>query len=231
MGCRAGYEEAAASASVPRLERIGLSQCDPIWFSPFFGFWNARRRDAVSLGHGFDGRACDLPGIFLQNTTVYSGKSAPFNQWVNELKLDRERSLLFVHYGLRPAYPDDRSRDTLSYFRGANGEDFRYEKTTWGSRFVQRVNDQPQVAYARAYGDTHAPGDKNGGGNVAGWIFYNENGPSVFIPTDIMCSIRPWRVRRFIFHRLFRRCQAALTRNRFMSTTSTMAVPTEPWRF
>jgi len=124
----------------------------------------------------------DLPGLALQNTSFYSGKTAPYDQWVNEVKLDRERSLLFVHYGLRPTYPDDRSRDTLSYFRGANGEDFRYEKTTWGSRFVQRVNDQPQVVYARAHGDMHAPGDKNQGGNVAGWIFYNDNGPSGFHP-------------------------------------------------
>ena len=140
--------------------------------------------DATLFHWGMDlmeGRG-DLPGLALQDLNIYPGKRAPYDSWVNELKMDRDRVLLFVHYGLRPVYPDDRNRHTLSYFQGANGEDFRYEKLSWGSRFVQVVNDHAVVQYARAHGDTHAPGATTGGGNVAGWVFYNDVGPSGFHP-------------------------------------------------
>ena len=140
--------------------------------------------DAIIYHWGMDlmeGRG-DLPGIALQNMPFYSGQLAPFAEWENEIKMDRDRVKLFVHYGLRPAYPDDRDRRTLSYFRGANGEDFRYEKQSWGTRFVQVVGDHAVVQYARAHGEMNAPGATSGGGNVAGWVFYSETGPSGFLP-------------------------------------------------
>lgn len=154
-----------------------------LWAFPHYSDFGTRG-DATTFHWGMDlmeGRA-DLAGLALQNGTLYLGKVAPYEHWVNELKMDRDRSLLFVRYGLRPVFPEDWEKNTLSYFRGAKGEDFRYEKTGWGSRFVQVVDGKPQVQYARAHGATHAPGPQHGGGNVAGWSFYNADGPSGFHP-------------------------------------------------
>jgi hypothetical protein len=154
-----------------------------LWAFPHYSDFGTRG-DATLFHWGMDlseGRA-ELAGLALQNAALYLGKQAPYAHWVNELKMDRTRSLLFVRNGLRPVFPADADRKTISYFRGANGEDFRYEKTPWGSRFVQFVEGGSKVHYGRAHGVTHAPGTGNGGGNVAGWLFYNKDGPSGFHP-------------------------------------------------
>lgn len=142
------------------------------------------RGDVINYHWGMnlqEGRA-ELAGHHIQNGQLYSGKQAPFDTWRNELKLDRLRALLFVRHGLRPKFPEDADRNVLSYFQGASSEDFRYEKLPWGSRLVEIKDGNPTVHYCRAHGKTHAPGNGNGGGNVAGWLFYNAQGPSGFRP-------------------------------------------------
>lgn len=142
------------------------------------------RGDARNFHLGMDlqeGRA-EIAGSHIQNARLFEGKVAPFDKWLNELKLDRERALLFVNNGLRPAYPVDVPGNVLSNFRGSQGEEFFYEKMPWGTRFVENTNKGPVVHYGRAHGVTHAPGPRGGGGNIAGWIFYNPDGPSGLNP-------------------------------------------------
>jgi len=89
---------------------------------------------------------------------------------------DRTRDVTFLKYGLRPYFPEDYGRDVLSYFRGANGEEFRYERTPWGSRFVQAEEDgSKRPIYAVASGVQAAP---MVGVGIAGWLVYNEDDPS-----------------------------------------------------
>lgn len=138
------------------------------------------RGEATFFHWGMDqmeGRG-DIPGLALQNTGHYSGKGVPYSEWVNEYKLDRLRSQLFVKLGLRPAYPEDWSPEVKTYFKGAGGEDFRYETTPWGSQFVQIIDGKPKFHYGRAHGSTHAAA----AGGIAGWTFYNDQGPSGLDP-------------------------------------------------
>ena len=88
---------------------------------------------------------------------------------------DRTRDVTFLKYGLRPYFPSDYRRDVLSYFRGAEGEEFRYERTPWGSRFVQVEKDgKRRLVYAVATGVQAVP-EPNAG--IAGWLVYNNDGP------------------------------------------------------
>jgi len=89
---------------------------------------------------------------------------------------DRTRDVTFLKYGLRPHFPADYSRDVLSYFRGAKGEDFRYEKTKWGSRFVEvRTDGAKRTIYGVASG-VQAVGLPSVG--IAGWLVYNNDDPN-----------------------------------------------------
>ncbi len=138
------------------------------------------RGDAQNFHLGMDlqeGRA-EVAGFALQNPNILMGKVVPFKEWMNEPKLDRERALLFVRHGLRPNFPVDAPATALSNFLGQNGEVFFYEKMPWGTRFVEMRKGKPFVHYGRAHGVTHAPGADQGGGNIAGWVFYNNDGPS-----------------------------------------------------
>ncbi len=86
---------------------------------------------------------------------------------------DRTRDVTFLEYGLRPYYPPDYSRDVLSYFRGAQGEEFRYERTPWGSRFVQiQADGRRRMLYGVATGVQAVALD---GAGIAGWLVYNED--------------------------------------------------------
>ncbi len=89
---------------------------------------------------------------------------------------DRTRDVNFLKYGLRPYYPADYGRDVLSYLRGAKGEEFRYEKMPWGSRFVQlEKNGSKRLIYAVATGVQAVP---QAGGGIANWLVYNEDDPT-----------------------------------------------------
>ncbi len=89
---------------------------------------------------------------------------------------DRTRDLTFLKHGLRPYYPADYSRTVLSYFRGAEGEEFRYEKMPWGSRFVQIGADgSRRLIYAAATGVQAVP---QAGVGIANWLVYNDDDPT-----------------------------------------------------
>ena len=136
--------------------------------------------DATIFHWGMDqmeGRG-DIAGLALQNTDYNkSVENGPF--WRNEIGMDRLRSKLFIKHGLRPVYPDDWDRNTRTYFKGAQGEDFRYENTPWGSQFVQMQGDKKTFHYGRATGVRNVPTDAG----IAGWVFYNPEGPSGLSPS------------------------------------------------
>jgi hypothetical protein len=88
---------------------------------------------------------------------------------------DRTRDVTFLKYGLRPYYPAKYNRDILSYFHGAEGEEFRYEKMSWGSRFVQIMPDKTdRLIYGVATGVQAVP---QTGAGIANWIVYNSDDP------------------------------------------------------
>ncbi len=145
-----------------------------IFFFPHFSDF-VSRGDSLHFHWGMDiteGRG-DLPGIFIQNG-IFQGNIVPFSQWVNEMWLDRQRALTFVDHGLRPVFPEDWDRNVLSYFTGEDGTQFRYEKTPWGSDFVQLTSEGKQMLYGRIHGVREAKVP----GAVPGWICYNDAGVS-----------------------------------------------------
>jgi hypothetical protein len=144
----------------------------------------ATRGNARNFHLGMDlqeGRA-EIPGFAIQNGKLYDGKEVPFDKWVNEIYLDRKRALLFVRNGLRPTFPIEAPAGSISDFRSQDGRLFSYQKLPWGTRFVEWKDGREVVQYGRAHGVTHAPGPEQGGGNIAGWIFYNADGPSGLDP-------------------------------------------------
>jgi len=120
----------------------------------------------------------DLAGLAIQNSG-YSKAVQDGPYWRNEIGMDRLRANLFVKHGLRPVYPEDWDRNTRTYFQGAQGEDFRYENTPWGSQFVQIQGDKKIFQYGRATGVRNVPTDAG----IAGWVFYNPEGPSGLSPS------------------------------------------------
>jgi len=139
------------------------------------------RGEALNWHWGMDlqeGRG-EIAGFPIQNGSLFNAKDT-FDHWRNEAWLDRQRALLFVKYGLRPAFPENPDPGVISFFLGKKGEDFRYERTPWGTRFVQKDRGKEIVHYGRAHGVTHLPEAKGGG--IAGWIFYNNDGPSGLRP-------------------------------------------------
>ncbi len=85
--------------------------------------------------------------------------------------LDRTRDVTFMKHGLRPYFPVDFSRDVYGYLRGAEGEEFRYEKMPWGSRFVQIEKDGTRrPIYGTATGVQAVRED---GFGIANWLVYN----------------------------------------------------------
>ena len=111
---------------------------------------------AVAFHCGMDQmeRRGDLPAIPLGFYGFFT--SVPYDQCANELWLDRQRALAFVHYGLRPVFPENWQRNVLTYFHGAHGEDFRYEQMPWGTAFVQYSKGQRKLHYGRINGVTRA---------------------------------------------------------------------------
>ena len=96
--------------------------------------------------------------------------------YLNVPWLDRTRDVLFLKHGLRPYFPEDYRRDVLSYFRGEKGEEFRYEKTPWGDRFVQlQSGGAKTVHYGLIYGVTAAAAPEGG---IPGWVVYNNDDPN-----------------------------------------------------
>ncbi len=134
---------------------------------------------AVRFHHGMDQmeRRGDLPAIPLG---FYGFTSESCDQFANEVWLDRQRATTFVHYGLRPAFPENWERNVLTYFKGANGEDFRYEQMPWGTAFVQYVGGQRKLQYGRINGVARAAVE----GAILGWPCYDEHGPVGLNPDE-----------------------------------------------
>jgi hypothetical protein len=137
----------------------------------------------IRFHHGMDQveRRGDLPAIGCWEYPSYM--RVPFEFWANEMWLDRQRALLFVRNGLRPAFPEDWDRKVLSYFKGANGEDFRYEELPWGSAFAQYKDGKRIVHYARITGVTRAAV----AGAIVDWPCYDDQGPAGLDPAITYC--------------------------------------------
>ena len=116
-------------------------------------------------------RRGDLPAIPLGCYGFFMN-DVPYDQCANEVWLDRQRALAFVHYGLRPVFPENWERNVLTYFKGANGEDFRYEQMPWGTAFVQYAGGQRKLQYGRINGVARAAVE----GAILGWPCYDEHG-------------------------------------------------------
>lgn len=89
---------------------------------------------------------------------------------------DRTRDVAFMENGLRPYFPAEYSRDVLSYYRGVKGEEFRYERTPWGSRFVEVAKDGKVTPIYGAATGVQAVADADFG--IANWLVYNDDDPS-----------------------------------------------------
>jgi len=155
-----------------------------LWTFPHYSDF-PMRGDATFFHWGMDlaEKRGEIAAGFLQNGTLFSGKALPFDQWRNELWLERERNLLFIRNGLRPVFPEDWDRHVLSYFKGAKGEDFRYVQMPWGTAFIQMTNGAEAMQYGRLHGVTDAAAD----GAIAGWVCYNESGPAGLHPDLYYC--------------------------------------------
>lgn len=138
-------------------------------------------------GHFHDGmeqmeRRGDLAAIPLGRHDFVAEPIA-FTNAVHEIWLDRRRAILFVQHGLRAAFPEDWDRKVLSYFRGADGSDFRYESRPWGSAFVEVKPEGKVLHYARAGGVTRVETPAG----IYAWPCYNERGPVGLDPAQIYC--------------------------------------------
>lgn len=109
---------------------------------------------------------------------IQTGVPSPLDEVVNQPKLDWWRGRVFVAKGLRPIFPEKWERSVRSYFRGAGGQDVRYENSDLGSEFVEYVNGVREVIYNRMTGVTSAETPLN----IAGWFFYSPKGPSGLHP-------------------------------------------------
>ena len=122
----------------------------------------------------------DMPALDMGVYMYWLGK-IPCDRYANEMWLDRTRALAFVRHGLTPDFPEDWDRQVLTYFRGLNGEDFRYEKAPGGSAFVQVNGDARRLVYARVNGLARA--DVPSGG-IFGWPCYDERGVAGLNPDE-----------------------------------------------
>ncbi len=142
--------------------------------------------------HGMDQveRRGDFPGYnvydhFQRLFNIYRKPGerwlVPFELWANDLRLDYLRNWLFVKHALHATVPQNWERGVLTYFKGAAGEDFRYEELPWGTAFVQMQDRKRIVHYARIQEVTRAPG----AGTILGWPCYDAEGPAGLDPSIV----------------------------------------------
>lgn len=148
----------------------------------------AQKCDVVLAHQGMNlmERRSQIAGTPIVNIPLYSGDLVPFQAWVNELGLIRQRDTTFVHRGLRPIFPEHWDRSVLSYFRGAAGEDFRYVETPWGSAFVELQDGRPLLHYGRVF----ATGVRSAAfteGSIFNWACFCDRGPTGLHPQFAYC--------------------------------------------
>ncbi len=123
-------------------------------------------------------RRAQIAGLFIQNGALYGGQTVPYDQWHNELRMDRVRALTFVHEGLRPFFPEDWQRGVRSYFRAADGGEYRYADRPWGSAFIRVDDDGETLLYGRVHGVFNARTDAG----IVNWALFNDDGPTGLNP-------------------------------------------------
>jgi hypothetical protein len=127
-------------------------------------------------------RRGDLPAIPLGRHDI-AAEPLAFTNAVNEVWLDRQRALLFVQHGLRATFPEEWDRNALTYFRGADGTEFRYEGRPWGSAFVENRGGKPILHFGRVSGVNRAAVQAG----IFGWPCYDEQGPVALDPAVTYC--------------------------------------------
>ncbi len=136
-------------------------------------------------------RRGDMPTINLGAYWFFM--VVPVDHAANEVWLDRQRALAFVHHGLTPVFPEEWERHVLSYFRGDAGADFRYEQKPWGTAFVRyTATREAQLQYARISGVPRAAV----AGGILGWPCYDEHGPSGLKPDGSVTYVVEGGLRR-----------------------------------
>jgi hypothetical protein len=121
-------------------------------------------------------RRAEIAGTALQGDNY---TEATVGSWRNERWVEVARNRTFVHYGLRPVFPEDFDRSVLSYFQGAKGEDFRYVQFPWGTALMEYGKDGKTTMH---YGRIHGVSEANTDGGVCGWPMYNDAGPAGLHP-------------------------------------------------
>jgi hypothetical protein len=130
-------------------------------------------------GHDLQERRGDLAGVHIQGTIMQFPKDYPYETWRGDMWVELRRARLFAEHGLRPVFPEDYSREVLTYFDGDDGTHFRYVEQAWGTAFIQTAADGSETMhYARLTGSSQAPL----AGSIANWPVYNDQGPSGLHP-------------------------------------------------
>jgi hypothetical protein len=111
-------------------------------------------------------KRAQIPGISVRwnlsgktNTQALSGRS-----WLQAV-----RCQTFVQHGLRPVFPAQWDDRVLSYYKGQDGEDFRYVKTGWGTALVHVENGVETPVFARTCQVRYVPDPQ---GAIADWPLY-----------------------------------------------------------
>jgi len=171
-----------------RIERASpVSNALPGPQSAIFGFphlSNFTEKGPGPFHHGMDQmeRRGDLAAIPLGRHDFVAEPIA-FTNAVHEIWLDRQRAVLFVQHGLRAVFPEDWAREVRSYFRGADGANFRYETRPWGSAFIEKQAGGDVVHYLRASGVTRV----EVAAGIFAWPCYDEGGPAGLDPAQTYC--------------------------------------------
>lgn len=125
-------------------------------------------------------RRGDLPALEWGGYSFWM-KETPVELYANEIWLDRQRALSFVRHELKPDFPEDWDRNVLTYFKGKQGEAYRYEQRTGGTSFVEYQENQRRLIYARISGVSRLPMTE---GTILGWPCYDKNGLAGLNPGD-----------------------------------------------
>jgi hypothetical protein len=140
----------------------------------------------------------DIAGSNTQQYNIMRGEKIPFDQWINEMWLERTRNTTFVWRGLRPTFPEVWDPHVLTYFTAADGAEFRYVRKPWGSAFVEMAGGQEKLVSGRVHGVREARLAAAEG--VAGWPVYNDDGPAGLHP-ERYYVVRPGTPRPAVYFR------------------------------
>jgi hypothetical protein len=154
---------------------------------PHYSEYHAKGRPQLfHWGMDQQERRAEIAGHSVQRSRIFNGKAVPYSAWVNELWIERTRATTFVWEGLRPHFPVAWDKGVRSYFRAADGGDFRYIDAPWGSALVeQEPNGSQRMVYARLHGAGYAKVGRTGA--IPGWPVYNAEGPAGLHPGRYYC--------------------------------------------